>query len=145
MKRMLRFISAAFTAIVLLALLVLWNGIPVGFVIASLQERIEREIGYRLRIDGETKVGFWPAPTVLIGDVSVLDADDANAEARFKAASVRISLSFATLVGGPLHITEIAIVRPAVRFSLARQRSARPTAEPAGTVTAQTLSIDRIK
>src|SRR5437899_3190201 len=138
-------IGAAALAATALLLLVL--GIPADFLADAFKARLERETGYRLRIDGETKVGLWPAPTIFIRDVALFDPKQGDAQDRFKAESVRIALSSDGLLSGKPRVTEITIARPVLRFPLVRERVASVVAAPAAAtagVPSEPVIVDRV-
>jgi AsmA protein len=116
---------AAVGLVVLLAVasLALAFGIPAGFLAKIAQDQVASRSGYRLRIDGGATLAFRPTPTLTLGDISVVEASGSNSASSFAAERARISLSFASLLSGRPAITELAIVRPAVRVALVRQPS----------------------
>ena len=61
--RALKIAGAAIGAVVVIAALLLVIGIPSGFMTQQIQERVERETGYKLTINGSTKIGLWPSST----------------------------------------------------------------------------------
>ena len=113
-------LGAALAGAALLAV----TGIPAGFLLGMLKERIEAETGYRLRIAGATRIGLWPSPTVSFGDIGVLDPRKDGREELFAAQSLSIGMRFQPLLSGRVEITDISIAQPVVRLSLARERGA---------------------
>ena len=53
-----KIVGSAVAAVVVVAALLLVVGIPSGFLTTAIQERVERETGYRLTIAGSTKIGL---------------------------------------------------------------------------------------
>jgi AsmA protein len=110
-----------FAVLLAVAALMLGFGVPAGFVAKLAQDQVEARTGYRLRIEGGTKLSFRPSPTVTLGEVSLRDGSGSDSATSFTAQSVRASLSLASLVSGRPWITELAVVRPALRVALVRQ------------------------
>jgi len=59
--RALKIAGGALAAVIVVVALLLAIGIPSGFLTSAIQERVERDTGYRLTIAGSTKVGLWPS------------------------------------------------------------------------------------
>lgn len=122
---------------VLVTAALLWVfGIPANFLVNLVQDRVETASGYRLHVDGGATIGFWPAPTVSLRNVT-LDRAGVPAQDQFRAETIRIALALADLTRGHTHITELMILRPILRVPLARERvvaaavSGSPAAAPA--------------
>jgi AsmA protein len=112
-----------FATVLALASLGLVFGVPAGFLAKRVQDQIEINTGYRLRINGDTKLAFRPSPTVTLTRISLHFGNDSTTG--FAAESVRVSVSLASLFSGRPGITEVAIVKPVVRAPLLRQRGSR--------------------
>ena len=125
----LKIAALAFAAVLVVAVLALAFGVPAGFMVKLAQDRVESHTSYRLRIDGGAKLAFRPSPTVTLGKISLVDAN--NSATSIDAESVRVSLSLGSLFSGRPGITEVAVVKPAVRVALVRQSAGRPGGAPA--------------
>jgi AsmA protein len=121
----LKIAALGFAAVLAVASLGLAFGVPAGFLAKRVQDQIESGTGYRLRIDGDTKLAFRPSPTVTLTRISLLDGSGSSPGTGFAAESVRVSLSLASLFSGRPGITEVAIVKPVLRAPLLRQRENR--------------------
>jgi AsmA protein len=131
------------------ALLALVLGVPAGLVVGALQNRVEADTGYRLRIAGNSTLAFWPTPALTVRDISLFDANDADPRGKLSAESMRFSISLSSLFAGYPQISEIAIARPVLRVPLLRQRSnpkgnasVRSGSDPS--VSAKNLPLDRV-
>jgi AsmA protein len=133
-------------AVLVAAALLMVFGIPANFLVGALQARVETDTGYRLHIDGEATIGFWPSPTVSLREITLLDGNEVGSQSQFKAESARIVLSFADLLRGNVRITQLTISRPTLRVTLVRERVARVAAPAAAGDgrTKDSLAIDRI-
>jgi AsmA protein len=147
----LKIAALGFAVLLAVAALVLGFGVPAGFVAKLAQDQVEARTGYRLRIEGGTKLSFRPSPTVTLGEVSLRDGSGGHSATSFTARSVRASLSLASLVSGRLGITELAVVRPALRVALARQPvnraggvPARPRDGSAAAAAMPAFTVDRL-
>ena len=56
----LKIAGAVIAAVIVVIVLLLVIGIPSGFLTAQIQERVERETGYKLAINGGARLGLWP-------------------------------------------------------------------------------------
>src|SRR3984885_3624613 len=124
--RALKIASAAVAAIVVMVALLLVVGIPSGFLTSAIQDRVERETGYRLTIAGSTKVGLWPSLNVTLHDVTLERPSDRDAGNRLTVGSIQADMTLASLWSGHPEITELSIVRPVLNVPLLRERSAAP-------------------
>jgi AsmA protein len=127
----LKIAALGFAALLAAASLVLAFGVPAAFLAKLAQDQVASHTGYRLRIDGDTKLAFRPSPTVTLGNISLVDGSGSNSATSLAAESVRVSLSLASLVSGRPAITEVAVVKPALRVALVRQPASRAGSVPA--------------
>lgn len=98
-------------------------GIPGGFVTGAIEERIEKESGLQLDINGGATIKLWPLTVVTLSDVALYDPKDKDVPERFRAAEIRAELSLRSLLTGSPRIREINIVRPTVSLPMARERT----------------------
>src|SRR3954469_1910740 len=142
----LKIAGAVIAAVVVAIGLLLVIGIPSGFLTAQIQERVERETGYKLAINGGARIGLWPSPTTTLNDVKVHHPKDRDINRHFAAASIEADVTLASLWAGKPHITELVIIRPVVDFPRRRERvsEANPPAKPAAGKTSEAFSIEHI-
>src|SRR6188508_3042753 len=95
-------------------------GIPGGFVTGAIEERIEKETGFQLDINGGATIKLWPLTVVTLSDVALYDPKDTSNSQRFRAESIRAELSLRSLLTGNPHVREIRIVRPVMNAEMAR-------------------------
>src|ERR1700689_3828145 len=88
----LKIAGAAIAAVIVIAALLLIVGIPSGFLTSAIQDRVERETGYRLTISGATKIGFWPSLNVTLNDVTLQDPKDRDTSNRLTVGSVQADI-----------------------------------------------------
>src|SRR5580692_1618236 len=122
--RVLKIVSAAVAAILVVAALLLIIGIPSGFIASAIQERVERQTGYRLTIAGSTRIGLWPSLNVRLNDVTLEGPKDRDACNRLTVGSIQADVTLASLWSGHPEITELAIIRPVLNVPLLRERTA---------------------
>lgn len=144
----MKWYKIAAIGVLLVCVLLIIFGIPANFLVGALQSRFEAATGYQLHLGGRTTVSFWPAPTISLRDVALLDGGQPESDARFRADNVHIALSFSGLLSGRQRITELRISRPTLRVPLSRVRRTAPpnavAATPAGPAVREFSAIDRI-
>ncbi|HZE51692.1 MAG TPA: AsmA family protein [Bradyrhizobium sp.] len=121
--RALKIASAAIAAIIVVAALLLIIGIPSGFLTSAIQDRVERETGYRLSIAGATKIGLWPSLNVTMNDVTLEGPKDRDAGNRLTVGSIEADMTFGSVWSGHPEITHLAIIRPVLNVPLLRERT----------------------
>jgi AsmA protein len=126
--------------------LLLVIGIPSGFLTAQIQERVERETGYKLAINGGARIGLWPSLNVTLNDVTLQHPKDRDINRHFAAASVEAEVTLASLWAGKPHITELVIIRPVANLPLRRERDrdANVPSRPAAGKPSEAFSIEHI-
>jgi AsmA protein len=124
-------IAGAITAAILVsaaALLVV--GLPAGFLTSSIQQRIERETGYRLTVAGSTKVGLWPSLNVTMSGATLKGPGDQetghDTGHRLAIGSLQADMTLSSL-WSQAEITALVIDHPDLRIPLYRER--RPVAK----------------
>ena len=129
--RALKIAGAAIAAVIVVVALLLVVGVPSGFLTSTIQERVERETGYKLAINGSTKIGLWPSLNVTMKDVTLSDPKDRDINNRLTAASIEADVTLSSVWSGKPEITELVIVRPVLNLPLQRER-ARDSRRPPG-------------
>jgi AsmA protein len=122
----LKIAGSAIAAIIVVAALPLIVGIPSGFLTSAIQDRVERQTGYRLTIAGSTRIGIWPSLNVRLNDVTLEGPKDRDATGRLTVGSIQADITLASLWSGHPEITELAIIRPVLNVPLLRERTAAP-------------------
>jgi AsmA protein len=143
--RALKIAGAAIAAVIVVIALLLVIGIPSSFLTAQIQDRVERETGYKLTINGGAKIGLWPSLNVTLNDVTLQDPKERDNDNRITAGSIQADMTLASVWAGKPEITELVIVRPVVNVPLQRER-VRDTAAPAkpAAAGANAVSIEHI-
>ena len=98
--RALKIAGAAIAAVIVVIALLLVIGIPSGFLTSQIQERVERETGYKLAINGGAKIGLWPSLNVTLNDVTLQDPKDRDINNRLTAASIEADMTLASVWAG---------------------------------------------
>jgi len=145
--RALKIAGGVIAAIVVVAALLLIIGVPSGFLTSAIQDRVERETGYRLTIAGSTKIGIWPSLNVTMKDVKLEAPKENNAGNRFTIGSIEANITLGSLWSGQPEITELVISRPAVSIPLRRERRpvAKTTSSPPSAPSDNASSAPNIK
>jgi AsmA protein len=123
--------GAAIAAIAVVVVLLSIIGIPSGLLTSAIQDRIERETGYRLTISGAAKIGVWPTFNVSLNDIALQDPK--HSDRRLTAERIQADVTLSSLWSGHPQVTELAIVRPVLSVPLLRERlrETSPSPEPA--------------
>ena len=107
--RAVKFAGAAVAAIIIVIVLLLVIGIPSGFLTATIASRVEQATGYRLSIDGTTKISLWPTLNVTLNDLTLADPKDRSGITRVTIDSVQADMSLASAGSGHPEISEIIL------------------------------------
>ena len=144
--RALKIAGAAVAAVVVIVALLLVIGIPSGFLTSQIQERVERETGYKLAINGGTKIGLWPSLNITLHDVTLQDPKERDINNRLTASSIQADVTLSSVWAGRPQITELVVVRPVMNVPLRRERlkDSNPTARPAAGSTGDSFSVEHI-
>ncbi|WP_426612765.1 AsmA family protein [Bradyrhizobium sp. McL0616] len=144
--RAVKFAGAAVVAVIIVIALLLVIGIPSGFLTSTIASRVESTTGYRLSIDGTTKISLWPTLNVRLNDLTLQDPKDRSGITRLTIDSVQADMSLSSVWSGHPKISEIIVTHPVLYQPLLRERlpnvdaSAKPLA-----LDMDGATIDRIK
>ena len=143
--RALKIAGAAVAAVIVAIALLLIVGVPSTFMTSAIQERVERETGYKLAINGSTRIGIWPALNVTMKDVTLADPNDRDIVNRLTAASIEAEVTLASVWSGKPEVTELVIVRPVLNLPLQRERARDAnSAKLQGIANASSFSIEHV-
>ncbi len=99
--RVLKIAGTAIAAVAAVIALLLVIGIPSGFLTSQIQERVERETGYKLTVNGGAKIGVWPSLNVTLNDVTLQDPKERDINNRLAASSIQADRDVVERVGRP--------------------------------------------
>ena len=144
--RVLKIAGAAIGAAVVIIALLLVIGIPSGFMTQQLQQRVERETGYKLTINGGAKIGVWPSLNIVLNDVTLQDPRDRDTFSRLTAGSIQADVTLASVWAARPQITELMIVRPVLSVPLQRVRvkDAGPSPKSTTAGTGEAFTIEHV-
>lgn len=144
--RALKFAGGALAAVIIVIALLLVVGIPSGFLTSTIASRVESATGYRLSIDGSTKISLWPTLNVTLNDLTLADPKDRSGITRLTIDSVQADMSLASVWSGRPEIGEIVVTHPVLYQPLLRERlpNAGAASKPLALDT-NGATIDRIK
>ena len=148
--RALKIAGAAIAAVIVVVAVLLFVGIPSGFLTSAIQDRVERETGYRLTIAGSTKIGLWPSLNVKLHDITLQDPKDRDTSNRVTVGGIEADMTLASVWSGHPKITELVITRPVLYHPLLRERERAPAnraprpATSTGDSDANAPAIDRV-
>ncbi len=128
--RVLKIAGAAIAAVIVVAALLLLIGIPSGFMTQAIQDRVERETGYKLVVAGATKLGIWPSLHVTLNDITVQDPKARDSDSRLTIGSVQAELPLRGALSSHPRISELVITKPVLYVPLRRDRDPRSDNAP---------------
>ena len=139
----LKITGGVIAAVVVVAALLLVVGVPLGFLTSTIQERIERQSGYRVTLAGSAKIGIWPSFNITMSNVTLERPVDPEAASRLTIGSVRADMTLRSLWTSQADITELVIDHPVLSIPLRRERRsmARTTSPPAASAAAPSAEI----
>jgi AsmA protein len=148
--RVLKIAGAAIAAVIVVIVLLLMIGIPSGFMTQAIQDRVERETGYRIIVSGATRLGIWPSLNLTLNDITVQDPKSRDSDSRHTIASVQAELPLRSVLSGHPQISELVVTKPVLYVPLRRERDARADnaprpATPPSDAAANDFSIDHVK
>jgi AsmA protein len=121
----LKIAGAAIAAVIVVVALLLMTGIPSGFITSAVQDRVERETGYRLAVSGASKLGIWPSLNVMLNDVTVQDPKARDTDGRLTIGRVQADIPLRSALSGHPQVSELVITKPVLHVPLRRERDAR--------------------
>ncbi|WP_377828740.1 AsmA family protein [Bradyrhizobium lupini] len=144
--RAVKFAGAAVAAIVIVIALLLVVGIPSGFLSSTIASRVESATGYRLSVDGTTRISLWPTLNVTLNDLTLADPKDRSGITRLSIDSVQADMSLSSVWSGRPKISELVVTHPVLYQPLLRERlpNAGGTSKPVA-LDLDGAAIDRIK
>jgi AsmA protein len=118
----LKITSVVIVVVAIILVLPLLFGLPVGVFTSAIQERVERETGYRLSIAGSASLSLWPALNAVLTDVTLQDPAERDGTGRLTISRIRAGVSLSSLWSGHPEIGELVIEKPALYLPLLRER-----------------------
>ncbi|UPJ58485.1 AsmA family protein [Bradyrhizobium sp. 192] len=120
--RAVKFAGAALAAVIIVVAILLVIGIPSGFLTSTIASRVESATGYRLSIDGTTRISLWPTLNVTLNDLSLADPRDRSGITRLTVDSVQADMSLSSVWSGRPEIKELIVTHPVLYQPLLRER-----------------------
>jgi len=145
--RALKFAGAALAAVIVVIALLLVVGIPSGFLTSTIASQVESATGYRLSIDGTTKISVWPTLNVTMNDITLQDPKDRSGITRLTVDSVQADMSLSSVWSGRPKISELVVTHPVLYQPLLRERlpTAGAPSKPPLALDADGATIERVK
>jgi len=119
--RFVKFLGAGIGILVVLAVALLVIGIPGGLLTDVIQNRIERQTGYRLEVE-TTSIHLRPNPSIALTGISLTDVRNRENSIELTVASARAQISLASLLRGKPHVDELLVTQPVLHAPMHRQR-----------------------
>jgi AsmA protein len=142
----LKITGTAIAATVAVLALLLVIGVPSGFLTSAIQDRVERQTGYRLTIAGSTKISLWPTLNVRLSNLTLQDPKDRDTARRVTIGNLQADVTLSSLWSGHPHVTELVITRPVLYRQLLRERTLDvPLRSTKSAAESEAVTIDRVK
>ncbi len=122
--RFLKILGAGIAVVIVLIAVVLVVGIPGGLLTDVIQNRVERQTGYRLEIDS-TSIQLRPNPTIALSGISLSDPLNRENSIDLTVARAKAQISLASLLRGKFHVDELTVTQPVLHAPLHRDRQHR--------------------
>ena len=127
--RALKIAGAVVACLIAIVIVLLLTGIPSSFITSLIQDRIERETGYRIAITGKTSVEVWPSLGLALHNVTLENPRNGPADLHLAVGEVRADLPLSSLLSGSPKVSELTVDHPTLRLPMLRER-ARTNASP---------------
>jgi AsmA protein len=122
--RFLKILGVSLAVMIALLAVVLVIGIPGGLLTDVIQNRVERQTGYRLEIDS-TSIHLRPNPTIALSSISLSDPLNRENSIELTVASAKAQISLASLLSGKFHVDELIVTEPVLHAPLHREKQRR--------------------
>ena len=109
-------------AVAVVLVLALAFGLPASVVTAAIQDRVERDTGYRLSIAGSASISLWPSLHATLTDITLLDPKDRDGNNRLTVAMLQADMALSGLWSGRPDIAEVIVDKPTLYLPLLRER-----------------------
>ncbi|WP_041748666.1 AsmA family protein [Bradyrhizobium cosmicum] len=145
--RAVKFAGAAVVAVIIVIALLLVVGIPSGFLTSTIASRVESATGYRLSIDGTTRISLWPTLNVTLNDLTLQDPKDRSGITRLTIDRVQADMSLSSVWSGRPEISELVVTHPMLYQPLLRERlpNAGGSSKKPLALDTEGVTIDRVK
>jgi len=144
--RALKLAGAAIAAVAVIIALLGAFGIPAGVLTSAIAERVERETGYKVAINGSSRIVLWPTVHITLSDIVLQAPTQREVNNRFTADSIEAETTLSSLWSGRPEITDLVIIKPVVNLPLQRERTRdnNPPAQSASPGNPSTMSVRHV-
>jgi AsmA protein len=109
-------------AVIVVLALALAFGLPASFLAVAIQDRVERDTGYRLTMAGSTSISLWPSLHATLTDITLQDPKERDGNNRLTIGRLQADMALSGLWSGRPEIGEIIIDKPTLYLPLLRER-----------------------
>ncbi len=144
--RAVKLAGAALAAVIIVIAVLLVVGIPSGFLTSTITSRVESATGYRMSIDGTTKISVWPTLNVALNDLTLQNPKDRSGITRVTIDRVQVDMSLSSVWSGRPKISEIVVTHPMLYLPMRRDRLPNSdTSREAPAPDMDGVTVDRFK
>ncbi len=119
--RILRYFIVVLVGLGAAAVLLVVYGIPSDFLVEKIRTQFAKETGRQIQIAGGAELHFWPALTVEVKDITLVNDGDPATQAQVTVGSARAEVVLSSLLTDEPKVTEFALVRPVIKVPLLRR------------------------
>ncbi len=142
--KIVKLAGAAIVILVLAAAILFTIGIPSGMMTSAIQARVERATGYRIEIDGTTRIALWPTFHITLNDLTLDRRAGTDSAERIEIAQAHVEIPLAGLIAGKPVITDLKLEKPVAYLPLLRERTAKPAPTSVSRSDTADIRIDRV-
>jgi AsmA protein len=121
--RALKIAGAVVSCLIAIVVVLLVTGIPSGFITSLVQDRIERDTGYRIAVAGRTGIDVWPSFGLTLHNVTLENPKSDATDVHLAVGEIRADLPLSSLLSGHPKVTELTIDHPTLRLPMLRERA----------------------
>ncbi len=119
--RVLKYFIIVLVALGAAAVLVVVVGIPSDFLVEKIRTQFAKETGRQIKIGGGAELHLWPALTVEVKDITLVNDGDPATQAQVTVGSARADVVLSSLLSGEPKVTEFVLVHPVIKVPLLRR------------------------
>jgi AsmA protein len=119
--RVLKYFIVVLVALCAAAVLVVVVGIPSDFLVEKIRTQFAKETGRQIKIAGGAELHLWPALTVEVKDITLVNDGDPATQTQVTVGSARAEVVLSSLLSGEPKVTQFALVHPVIKVPLLRR------------------------
>lgn len=143
--KQVRFAIFLFVALAVAAGALLWSGLLTRPIVDAISKQLEADTGYKLSVNGPTRVQIVPSLEVVVEDVAVAPTSGPRRGELLRVGEVQFGLSLESLLRGRVHAKEIVLKKPVLRLVAEGDVAPSAVAKGGQADPLQNFAFDRVK